>query len=59
MSRAHLEFLDPAPSDSWLPADFFLRQEPDEEEDEEDYGSGKEKSERDLNPITSRLSTTP
>ena len=42
MNRARLQFLDLAPSDSWLPADVLLRQEPDEEEDEDDEDDDKE-----------------
>lgn len=47
MSRRHPEFLDPAPSDSCLSADLFLRQEPGDEEDEEDEDDGEEKEEDD------------
>jgi hypothetical protein len=47
MSGARLEFLDPAPSDSWLPADVLLRQKPDEDEDEDDEDDSKEKEDED------------
>ena len=47
MDEAHLELLDPAPSDSWLPADVLLRQEPDDEEDEEEEDESKEKEDED------------
>jgi hypothetical protein len=47
MRRASLQFLDPAPSDSWLLADVLLRQEPDEEEDEDDEDDDNENEDKD------------
>ncbi len=41
MSRRRSEILDSGPFDRSVPADVFLRQEPDEEEDEDD-GDGTE-----------------
>ncbi len=41
MSRRRSKYLDSGPSDRSVPADVFLRQEPDEEEEEDD-GDGTE-----------------
>jgi hypothetical protein len=47
MVRLRPEFLDPSLSDSRVPADVLLRQEPDEEEDEEEDEGGSEENDED------------